>query len=81
MNAPRRPRTKPNFAGPTKEALAALDRAAKNGIIVVRSTRVMSGFVNRNVEVDDDRRGFVVSLDMNPQKARLFTQAYCERCY
>jgi L-asparaginase len=65
----------------SKEALAALDRAAKNGIIVVRSTRVMSGFVNRNVEVDDDRRGFVVSLDMNPQKARLFTQAYCERCY
>lgn len=58
----------------SKEALAALDRAAKKGIVVVRSTRVMSGFVNRNVEVDDDKSGFVVSLDLNPQKARLLTQ-------
>ncbi|SAL58879.1 L-asparaginase [Caballeronia choica] len=58
----------------SKEALAALERAAKKGIIVVRSTRVMSGFVNRNVEVDDDKSGFVVSLDLNPQKARLLTQ-------
>nr|WP_206001864.1 hypothetical protein [Paraburkholderia aromaticivorans] len=30
----------------SREALAALDRAAKKGIVVVRSTRVMSGFVN-----------------------------------
>jgi L-asparaginase len=58
----------------SKEALAAMDRAVKKGIVVVRSTRVVSGFVNRNVEVDDDKRGFVVSLDLNPQKARLFTQ-------
>ncbi|MGF6757544.1 asparaginase [Paraburkholderia sp. GAS42] len=58
----------------SREALAALDRAAKKGIVVVRSTRVMSGFVNRNVEVEDDKRGFVVSLDLNPQKARLLTQ-------
>ncbi|MGF6995686.1 asparaginase [Paraburkholderia sp. GAS32] len=58
----------------SKEALAALDRAAKKGIVVVRSTRVMSGFVNRNVEVEDDKRGFVVSFDLNPQKARLLTQ-------
>ena len=58
----------------SKEALEALERAAKAGIIVVRSTRVGSGFVNRNVEVDDDRNGFVVSYDLNPQKARLLTQ-------
>lgn len=58
----------------SKEALDALARAAHNGIIVVRSTRVGSGFVNRNVEVDDDRNGFVVSLDLNPQKARILTQ-------
>lgn len=58
----------------SKEALDALDRAAKKGVVVVRSTRVMSGFVNRNVEVEDDKRGFVVSLDLNPQKARLLTQ-------
>jgi len=58
----------------SKQALDALEMAAKNGIIVVRSTRVRSGFVTRNVEVDDDKNGFVVSEDLNPQKARVLTQ-------
>ena len=58
----------------SKEALDALERAARKGIVVVRSTRVGSGFVNRNVEVNDDKSGFVVSLDLNPQKARILTQ-------
>ena len=53
------------------EALAA---AAKNGVLVVRSTRVGSGFVNRDVEVNDDTLGFAVSLDLNPQKARILLQ-------
>jgi L-asparaginase len=55
-------------------ALAALERAVQKGIVVVRSTRVGSGFVNRNVEVDDDKNAFIVSLDLNPQKARILTQ-------
>lgn len=58
----------------SKEALDALTRAARKGIVIVRSTRVGAGFVNRNVEVDDDKNGFVVSLDLNPQKARILTQ-------
>ncbi|WFU28747.1 asparaginase [Bradyrhizobium sp. CB1717] len=58
----------------SKSALDALEAAAKKGIIVVRSTRVRSGFVTRNVEVDDDKNGFVVSEDLNPQKARVLTQ-------
>jgi L-asparaginase len=58
----------------SKQALDALEQAAKKGIIVVRSTRVRSGFVTRNVEVDDDRYGFVVSEDLSPQKARVLTQ-------
>lgn len=58
----------------SKQALDALEAAAKKGIIVVRSTRVRSGFVTRNVEVDDDKNGFVVSEDLNPQKARVLTQ-------
>lgn len=58
----------------SKAALAAMERAAKMGIVVVRSSRVGSGFVNRNVEIDDDKSGFVTSLDLNPQKARLLTQ-------
>lgn len=58
----------------SKQALDALERAARGGVVVVRSTRAYSGFVNRNVEVDDDRLGFVASLDLNPQKARVLTQ-------
>lgn len=58
----------------SKAALDALQRAAQQGIVVVRSTRVGSGFVNRNVEVNDDTSGFVASLDLNPQKARVLTQ-------
>jgi len=58
----------------SKQALDALEAAAKKGIVVVRSTRVRSGFVTRNVEVDDDKNGFVVSEDLNPQKARVLTQ-------
>ncbi len=58
----------------SKQALDALEAAAKKGIIVVRSTRVRSGFVTRNVEVDDDKNGFVVSEDLTPQKARILTQ-------
>ena len=58
----------------SKQALDALELAAKNGIVVVRSTRVRSGFVTRNVEVDDDKYGFVVSEDLSPQKARILAQ-------
>jgi L-asparaginase len=58
----------------SKQALDALEAAAKKGIIIVRSTRVRSGYVTRNVEVDDDKNGFVVSEDLNPQKARVLTQ-------
>lgn len=55
----------------TDEALAALEDAAKKGIVVVRSSRVGSGVTRRNVGIDDDRRGFVVSGELNPQKARV----------
>ncbi|MFB9269024.1 asparaginase [Bradyrhizobium erythrophlei] len=58
----------------SKGALEALAAAARQGVVVVRSTRVGSGFVNRNVEVNDDTLGFAVSLDLNPQKARVLLQ-------
>jgi len=58
----------------SKQAIAVLANAAKSGVLVVRSTRVGSGFVNRNVEVDDDTLGFAVGLDLNPQKARILLQ-------
>ncbi|MFL5479433.1 MAG: L-asparaginase 2, partial [Gemmatimonadaceae bacterium] len=52
-------------------AVKALAAQAKKGIIAVRSSRVATGVVGRNVEVDDDKNGFVASLGLNPQKARV----------
>jgi L-asparaginase len=55
----------------TKAALEALARHAKAGTVCVRASRVATGQVGRNVEVDDDKLGLVASLAMNPQKARV----------
>jgi L-asparaginase len=59
---------------PTATAAAALAGVAKRGIVVVRSTRVVSGDVMRNAEVDDDALGFVAADQLNPQKARVLLQ-------
>jgi L-asparaginase len=40
-------------------------------VIVVRSSRVPTGTVGRNVEVKDDELGFVASDELNPQKSRI----------
>ena len=53
---------------------AALAAAAKKGVVVVRSTRVGSGTVARNVELDDDKLGFVAAMELNPPKARVLLQ-------
>jgi L-asparaginase len=58
----------------TKEALAALQRAAKAGVVVVRSTRLAGGLVLRNNEVNDDQMGFVASGEFTAPKARVLTQ-------
>ena len=55
----------------TKPALDALAAQAKKGVLCVRSSRVTTGQVGRNVEVNDDKEGFVASLGLNPQKARV----------
>jgi L-asparaginase len=55
----------------TKPALEALAAQAKKGIVCVRSTRVTTGEVGRNVEVKDDSLNFVASPGLNPQKARV----------
>ena len=54
-----------------KASLDAAANAAKKGVIIVRSSRVATGAVGRNVEVNDDELGFVASDELNPQKARL----------
>jgi L-asparaginase len=55
----------------TKAGLDALAAQAKKGVVCVRSSRVATGRVGRNVEVDDDKLGLVASDDLNPQKARV----------
>lgn len=54
-----------------KASLAAAANAAKKGVIVVRSSRVATGSVGRNVEVNDDELGFIASDELNPQKSRI----------
>jgi L-asparaginase len=49
----------------------AAARTAKKGVVVVRSSRVPTGMVGRNVEVKDDELGFVASDELNPQKSRI----------
>jgi L-asparaginase len=51
--------------------IARASRAAGQGIVIVRSSRVPTGTVSRNVEIDDDRLQFVVSDELNPAKARI----------
>lgn len=55
----------------TEAGLKALAAQSKEGVVCVRSTRVATGRVGRNVEVDDDKLGLIASDDLNPQKARV----------
>ena len=54
-----------------KASVTAAANAVKKGVFVVRSSRVVTGTVGRNVELDDDELGFVASDELNPQKARI----------
>jgi L-asparaginase len=54
-----------------KASMHAMAKAVKKGVIVVRSSRVATGAVGRNVEVDDDKLGLIASDELNPQKARI----------
>jgi L-asparaginase len=58
----------------SQAALDALAAAVKNGIVVVRSTRLERGMVLRNNEVDDGKMGFVASGELNPPKSRVLLQ-------
>jgi len=54
-----------------KASVDAAAAAVKKGVVVVRSSRVTTGDVGRNVELDDDKLGFIASDELNPQKARI----------
>jgi L-asparaginase len=54
-----------------KASVTAAANAVKKGVVVVRSSRVVTGSVGRNVELNDDQLGFIASDELNPQKARI----------
>ncbi len=58
----------------SQSAIKASVEKAHDGIVVVRSSRVGSGIVKRNVEIKDDKNGFVAARARNPQKASILLQ-------
>jgi L-asparaginase len=54
-----------------KASVTAAANAVQKGVVVVRSSRVVTGVVGRNVEINDDELGFIASDELNPQKARI----------
>jgi L-asparaginase len=54
-----------------KASVTAAQNAVKKGVVVVRSSRVVTGNVGRNVELNDDELGFIASDELNPQKSRI----------
>jgi L-asparaginase len=58
----------------TTAALDAVTKAAKSGVVVVRSTRLAEGITLRNNEVNDDEKGLVASGELNPAKSRVLLQ-------
>ncbi len=54
--------------------LALLEKAVKDGVTVVRSSSVPTGYTTRDAEVDDSKYGFSASGTLNPQKARVLLQ-------
>lgn len=74
----------------SQPVLAALARAAHDGVIVVRASRTGSGLVAPGAEVDDAALGLVAAFDLSPQKARILLMlalacghdaAYVQRCF
>jgi L-asparaginase len=51
--------------------LDMLAQAVHQQVVVVRSSHCDMGRVARNIEIDDDRFGFIAAGDLNPQKARV----------
>lgn len=53
---------------PSTSVQDALANAAKQGVVVVRSSRVGSGSTSVGAEVDDKKLGFVTADSLNHQK-------------
>ena len=54
-----------------KACVQACEYAVDKDVVVVRAARVLTGFVGRDIELDDDALGFVASYELIPSKARV----------
>ena len=54
-----------------KYIVPTLTKLQSEDVQIIRSSRVPQGFVLRNAEQPDDKYGWVVAHDLNPQKAKL----------
>lgn len=54
-----------------KNLFDKLADVSRQGILVVRSSRVPTGPTTLDAEVDDARYGFIASQELNPQKSRV----------
>ena len=54
-----------------KYIVPTLNQLQADGVQIIRSSRVPHGFVLRNAEQPDDKYGWVVAHDLNPQKAKI----------
>lgn len=57
-----------------KATLEAVEKAIKQNIAVVRSSRVGYGYVDRNMEINDDTLGSIAAGNLSPAKARILLQ-------
>ena len=57
-----------------KNLFPLLEKSAKDGVKVVRSSRVPTGSATKDAEIDDKKYGFVAGQFLNPQKARVLLQ-------
>ena len=58
----------------TASTVKSLAEAVKKGVVCVRSSRVPTGYIGRNIELNDDELGFIASYQLNPQKARVLLE-------
>lgn len=54
-----------------KACVEACTYAVDKDVVVVRAARVFTGFVDRNIELDDNALGFDASFELIPSKARV----------
>lgn len=54
-----------------KNIFPVLEQARRQGILVVRSSRVPTGPTTLDAEVDDNQYQFIASQELNPQKSRV----------